>query len=96
MLYDHYRNNLDGGDGLNAVAPGDYRDCRVQTHGFEDMAAMRGSGGIISGVHSELPEVVQSAAGSADLFPLLGVEPVLGRIFTEAEDRPKGEPSGNE
>ena len=91
MLYEHYRHNT-GGDGLNAVAPGDYRDWRSQTHGFEDMAAMRGYGGILSGVHSELPEVVQSAGGSANLFPLLGVTPSFGRVFTEAEDKPKGEP----
>jgi len=90
MLYEHYRQN-NGGDGFNAVAPGDYRDWRSQTHGFEDMAAMRGYGGILSGVHSELPEVVQSAAGSANLFPLLGVEAALGRTFTLAEDQPKGE-----
>jgi len=91
MLYEHFRENQSG-DGFNAVAPGDYRDWRSQTHGFEDMAAMRGYGGIVSGVHSELPEVVQSAGGSANLFPLLGVTPAYGRIFTEAEDQPKGEP----
>src|SRR5580658_4660242 len=91
MLYEHYRHNQ-GSDGFNAVAPGDYRDWRSQTHGFEDMAAMRGYGGILSGVHSELPEVVQSAGGSANLFPLLGVTPAFGRLFTEAEDKPKGEP----
>ena len=89
-LYEHYRHGT--GDGFNAVAPGDYRDWRSQTHSFEDMAAMRGYGGILSGVHSELPEVAQSAAGSSNLFPLLGVVPALGRIFTEAEDQPKGEP----
>ena len=91
MLYEHFR-QAKGGDGFNAVAPGDYRDWRSQTHGFEDMAAMRAYGGILSGVHSELPEVVQSAGGSANLFPLLGVTPVYGRLFTEAEDQPKGEP----
>ncbi len=91
MLCEHYRHN-EGGDGFNAVAPGDYRDWRSQTHGFEDMAAMRGYGGILSGVHSELPEVVQSAGGSANLFPLLGVTPAFGRLFTEAEDKPKGVP----
>ena len=91
MLYEHFRQGSNG-DGYNSVAPGDYRDWRSQTHGFEDMAAMRGYGGILSGVHSELPEVVQSAAGSANLFPLLGVIPVYGRVFTEAEDQPKGEP----
>src|SRR5579863_10471287 len=90
MLYEHYRQST-GGDGFNAVAPGDYRDWRSQTHSFEDMAAMRGYGGIISGVHSELPEVVQSAGGSANLFSLLGVSPVFGRTFTEAEDQPEGQ-----
>src|SRR5437868_6373206 len=73
-------------------AAGDYRDWRAQSHGFEDMAAMRAYGGIISGVQSELPEVVQSAAGSANLFPLLGVSAVLGRTFTDAEDQPEGQP----
>ena len=91
MLYEHFRQN-NGGDGFNAVAPGDYRDWRSQTHGFEDMAAMRAYGGILSGVHSELPEVVQSAGGSANLFPLLGVSPALGRTFTQAEDQPNGPP----
>jgi len=91
MLYEHYRQNTVG-DGFNAVAPGDYRDWRSQTHSFEDMAAMRGYGGIISGVQSELPEVVQSAGGSANLFSLLGVSPVFGRTFTEAEDQPEGQP----
>src|ERR1700678_563292 len=91
MLYEHFRQEK-GGDGFNAVAPGDYRDWRAQSHGFEDMAAMRAYGGIISGLQSELPEVVQSAAGSANLFPLLGVSPVLGRTFTDAEDQPEGQP----
>jgi predicted permease len=91
MLYDHFRHNK-GGDGFNTVAPGDYRDWRNQTHGFEDMAALRGYGGILSGVHSELPEVDQGAGGSANLFPLLGVTPAFGRTFSEAEDQPKGEP----
>src|SRR5246500_4813569 len=91
MLYDHFRHD-ERGDGFNTVAAGDYRDWRAQSHGFEDMAAMRGYGGIISGVQSELPEVVQSAGGSANLFSLLGVSPVFGRTFTEAEDQPGGQP----
>ncbi|MGA2651212.1 MAG: ABC transporter permease [Terracidiphilus sp.] len=92
MLYEHFRQST-GGDGFNTVAPGDYRDWRNQSRAFEDMAAMRGYGGILSGVHSELPEVVQSAGGSANLFPLLGVSPVLGRTFTSAEDQPEGTPA---
>jgi hypothetical protein len=91
MLYEHFR-QAKGGDGFAAVAPGDYRDWRNQTHSFEDMAAMRGYGGIFSGVRSELPEVAQSAGASANLFSLLGVAPAFGRTFTEAEDQPQGEP----
>ena len=91
MLYEHFRHSK-GGDGFNAVAPGDYRDWRSHAHGFGDMAAMRGYGGIFSGVHSELPEVAQSAGGSANLFSLLGVTPAFGRTFTEAEDQPEGQP----
>jgi len=91
MLYEHFR-EVKSGSGFNSVAPGDYRDWRSQTHGFEDMAAMRAYGGIVSGVHSELPEVVQSAGGSANLFPLLGVMPVYGRLFADAEDRPEAGP----
>src|SRR5271168_3107236 len=91
MLYEHFRQNT-GGDGFNTVAPGDYRDWRSQSRDFEDLAAMRGYGGILSGVHSELPEVVLSAGGSANLFPLLGVTPVFGRTFASTEDQPQGQP----
>lgn len=34
------------------------------------------------------PERVQGARISASLFPLLGVEPALGRLFSASEDRP--------
>lgn len=90
MVYEHFRNGTNDGAGLNynVVAPGDFTDWRQQTHGFEDMAAWRGSGAILTGQHAELPEVVQSAAGSWNLFSLLGVQPALGRAFTEEEDRP--------
>jgi hypothetical protein len=42
-VYEHFRESTDG-DGFNVVAPGDFRDWRQQTHGFEDMAAWRGYG----------------------------------------------------
>ena len=91
MLYDHFRHD-ERGDGFSTVAAGDYRDWRAQSHGFEDMAAMRAYGGIISGVQSELPEVVQSAAGSANLFPLLGVSPVWGGPLLTLKTSRKGSP----
>jgi len=39
-VYEHFREG-NGGDGFNVVAPGDFRDWRHQTHGFDDMAAWR-------------------------------------------------------
>ena len=38
------------------------------------------------------PEQVVGMFASAELLPVLGVEPVLGRNFTADEDRPGGEP----
>ena len=51
------------------------------------MAIMRYSGYNLTGERGELPESVRAAAGSWNLFPLLGVQPALGRAFTEAEDQ---------
>jgi putative ABC transport system permease protein len=42
----------------------------------------------LTGERGELPEVVNAGAGSWNLFPLLGVQPIFGRSFTEAEDHP--------
>jgi predicted permease len=88
MLYDHFREGATNDFGV--VSPGDYRDWRAQTHSFEDVAAYRGSGGIVSGLHSELPEVAKGAGASANFFALLGVNPIYGRAFTAAEDQPRG------
>jgi predicted permease len=38
-------------------------------------------------VRNELPESVPAVAGSSNLFSLLGVQPALGRGFTEADDQ---------
>jgi predicted permease len=89
MLYDHFRKG-DSGNGFNMVAPADYLDWRTRTHGFADIAALRTSGAIFSGEHSELPEVLQGGGASDNLFALLGVSPAYGRAFTPAEDQPLG------
>jgi predicted permease len=71
----------------NPVAAADFHDWREQTHGFQDMAAWRWWAGALTGDSGELPEVVGGAAGSWNLFSVLGVEPALGRTFTADEDR---------
>ena len=89
MVYEHHRgagaNTTDFE--YNPVAPADFYDWRSKTHGFEDMAIMGYAGYSLTGERGELPEAVRAATGSWNLFPLLGVEPALGRTFTESEDR---------
>src|SRR5579862_6888247 len=84
MVYEHFR----GGElSYHPVAPADFYDWRSKTHGFEDMAIMRPDGYNLTGVRNELPESVGAEAGSSNLFSLLGVQPALGRDFTEADDK---------
>ncbi|MGA9246287.1 MAG: ABC transporter permease [Silvibacterium sp.] len=71
----------------NPVAPADFYDWRSKTNGFEDMAIMRYAGYNLTGEQGELPEAVRAAAGSWNMFQLLGVQPALGRAFIEPEDR---------
>lgn len=85
MLYEH--NRQDKQYPYNVVSPADFRDWRAQTHGFEDMGAWRWWGCVLSGMRGEYPEVEGAAASSWNLFAVMGVEPVLGRTFTEEEDQ---------
>jgi predicted permease len=92
MIYEHFRD-----PGMNAqqfnynpVAPADYYDWRGQTHGFEDMAAVRYWQFTLTGERGELPELVSARGGTSNLFPLLGVNAAVGRTFTENEDRLDG------
>lgn len=87
MVYEHFRNSNNGGDGFNVVSPADFRDWRLQTHSFQEMAAWLEYGFNLTGEHAELPEVVQAAGGSWNLFSVLGVPLALGRTFTPQEDQ---------
>lgn len=91
MVYEHFRNDPGGsGFNYNPVSPADFRDWRQQTHGFQDMAAWRSWGANLTGEHAELPEVVQAAGASWNLFSVLGLQPALGRTFTADEDKTGG------
>ncbi len=92
MVYEHFRSARSNSQGFNynTVAPADYFDWRAQTHGFQDMAIWRYKDFNLTGQRGELPELVNAAAGSWNLFPLLGATPVYGRSFSESEDRLDG------
>jgi len=64
----------------------DYIDYRDQTQTLENVAAfVNGSFNLVTPSGAER---VPGTSVSANLFPLLGIAPLLGRTFTTAEDRP--------
>ena len=70
-------------------APANFVDWRNENQVFEDMAAIAGQTFNLTGAGE--PEKVEGQRVSASLFPLLGVEPRLGRWFSADEDRPGNE-----
>jgi hypothetical protein len=86
MVYEHFRED-NGGSGFNVVSPGDFNDWHQRTHGFADMAAWLTTDFDLTGEHAELPEVVQGAGGSWNLFSVLGTPPAIGRAFRPEEDQ---------
>ena len=61
-----------------------YQDWRKDTRTFEDLAFWRLRAGNLAGSD---PERVLGAFASANLLPLLGVAPALGRTFTADEEQ---------
>ena len=68
------------------VAPGNFLAWKEQARAFERLAAFRSGSYVMAGTAE--PERVEGARVTADLFPLLGVPPALGRWFREDEDQP--------
>jgi putative ABC transport system permease protein len=69
----------------NTPAPGNYFDWKAQNHVFTDMAATRGA---VANLTSDgPPEQVIGRLVTANFFDVLGVHPLIGRAFTDEEDR---------
>ncbi len=73
-----------------SVAYPNFADWRAQNQVFEDLAAWRTTSGNLIGEGD--PIVVRAGQVSASMFPILGVEPVLGRNFRPAEDEVDADP----
>jgi putative ABC transport system permease protein len=70
----------------NNVSPGNYFDWKAQNREFESMAVFRENpAALADGTHVE---ELQEQSMSAELLPMLGVQPWRGRFFTAAEDVP--------
>jgi putative ABC transport system permease protein len=70
---------------LNASYP-DFADFRDQSQTLDYVAAYQPTGILLTG--GDEPEALQGSLVSADMFPLLGASPALGRAFTREEDKP--------
>ena len=70
----------------NEVAMGNFLDWRSQAEVFEGVAALNYANVNLTGVAE--PERIQGAVVSANLFSVLGVQPLSGRGFQEEEENP--------
>ena len=66
-------------------APGNYSDWKRQNRSFSGIAAMRYVMGSL--ITDGPPEQVGGQAVTPDFFGVLGVQPEMGRLFTEDDDR---------
>jgi len=78
-----------GAQSLPAVSPLDFRDYQIRARSFEGFAAASGAG--VANLRGNLtgdgePERVDLTTVTANFFPLLGVQPMLGRGFTPEEE----------
>src|SRR5215471_6462216 len=71
----------------NTPAPANYVDWKAQNTVFSDMAARQGSSMSLTG--GGAPEQLFGHRVTANFFDVLGVQPVIGRVFTPEEDKAK-------
>jgi len=80
----------DTGQSLPAVSPPDYLDYVHRSQLFEEFGAT--NGGVAETLEleassgEEIPEKIDTGFVTGNLFTMLGVQPLLGRNFTTAED----------
>jgi putative ABC transport system permease protein len=78
---------------FNQNAGGIYAEWKKQNHSFSSIAISGYAGYNLSGEGEQLPENVRAGEFSWDFLPTLGVQPALGRNFTQDEDTPSGNPT---
>jgi putative ABC transport system permease protein len=74
--------------GRVTVSPPNFVDWQAQNRTFSAMAAYDQR--VVTLFDGAAPERMDAAVGGAELFDVLGVQPLLGRTFTRDEVRPNG------
>jgi predicted permease len=87
MLYEAGLHQDDTG-GSNVVSGGVYAEWKAQNHSYSGLALAQVIRVGLSGSGGKLPEKLKSALFSWDLLRTLGVQPALGRDFTQSDDSP--------
>ena len=72
-------------NGEGPVSVANYIDWRDQGHSFSAMGAADYWSPNLTGI--DAPENVTGLKVTQNLFPMLGIEPMLGRLFVEGEDK---------
>src|SRR5262245_4031383 len=86
MVWETRRSNPSG---QNVINMGNFFDWKEQNRVFEDMAAFGGASVNLTGDGE--PEKIPSQIATANLFNVLGVNPIMGRTFAPEEGKP-GQP----
>jgi predicted permease len=82
-----YERNLDQEFAYNVVSGGNFEDWQRQATSFEQMALVGEDSANLSGDGGSLPEAIGTRLCSYNIFALLGVQPVHGRLFAAEDDR---------
>src|SRR5690349_14299364 len=69
-----------------------FRQWKKQNQVFDDIAVFSSVNLDFAFTGNGEPQQVEGVTVSASFFPVLGVEPMLGRTFTDADDRPGAPP----
>jgi predicted permease len=83
-----YESSADGKYPYNVVAGGVFQEWQKSASGFAQMAIWGVSGYNLSGTGGQLPEKIDGAKCSWNLFATLGVQPAFGRVFAAPDDDP--------
>src|SRR3569833_2973272 len=73
-------------EGRNPVAPANFVDWRAQTRSFTDMAAAEYWSPDATG--GDTPEQITGLRVTSRMFPMLGIQPLVGRWFRDDEEQP--------
>ncbi|HEX8679209.1 MAG TPA: ABC transporter permease [Chthoniobacterales bacterium] len=82
-----YLNETTGGTNTSIALP-DYLDWRNDAKSFQHLAISRLESRNLSGIPGREPERISVAFVTANFFNVIGLNPQLGRSFTQDEDKP--------